>query len=150
MDSRIYVFALIPSLATKSWGFIALKNSVYEANVVPLETWNDRYTFCRVVYSHDAADEMVRSAGMSLMSGPDLYCIVDTAGASGPATVVTVWYPAHLGNKLEVTYLADKYTLLAEPTVDAIRACCFRLLGLAFDTAMITNTRNAGIREYAL
>lgn len=149
VDSRAYVFVYM--IATSSWNFIALKNSTHECSIRHIEEWNGRYLLCRVLYTKQEAAELIRSAGTSMMSGPDLYCIFDKE-KPGQDAIITVWKPPKCDESVEfaVNSSGREVTVLVNlPKFADIKTRCFGFLGLDASN-VITNIIDSQIGDYMI
>ncbi len=78
------------------WRMVAFSFKYY-SNTIPLEIWDDKYSFNRVCYNHaDATTETIKGLKEDTKSGPLLYTVTKDDDKKNP--VATVWKPAGLEN----------------------------------------------------
>lgn len=96
MDRRVYVFDLI----NNGWGFIALKDTQIQADVVhiPIESWTTEtksFMLCRVGYSQQRAAQLINGSS-GAMHGPDLFVVTESK-----RVIASLWKP-HVQHFLEL------------------------------------------------
>ena len=83
-DNKSYCFVFV--LNRTCWCFVA-HNNIYQGNMALLEKWkinNKIFFLARFLYTKEEATEMVKNSdivigknGHQVLSGPDMYCVVN-------------------------------------------------------------------------
>ena len=94
-------------LIKKKDGYLSL-NQEYKNNYVGYEEWvieNKTYYFCRICYTKDNAQNLIKNLGDSgMMQGPDIYAVVEKETNK---SVVSVWKP-NINGLIEISFYDDQ------------------------------------------
>lgn len=147
-DPRIYVFVHFSS--SGSYGFIALRDSTVNATdgveLIPLETWNDKYVICRVAYTKQKAAEKTASYGM--MDGPDLYSVFDSTTTVNSQALITVWKP-RLIEGIEFAIGQSEHKTTSALAFDEIKKHCVEALDIQITKCDVVHEHDV-LREFIL